>query len=280
MRFGIHMPQKGGFELNLKRCLGFGCNTMQIFSGNPRSWKPPKLDMQVIEQRKQLLEESGVFPLVIHTAYLVNIASLHDDFFERSVFLLRDTMRRASLYGSPYVVLHTGNHGGAGREKGLEKLVTTLKSEMPLWPRGVSLLLENTAGGGNVLGADFEEIGAIFSALSGALPLGLCFDTAHAWAAGYDLSGAEGVEKTLTALDRAVGLHRLKVMHVNDSAFDRGSRKDRHAHIGEGYIGIDGFTALLRFSWPSDLPLILETPQMGTEHDQKNMEVLKKCATR
>ncbi len=279
MRFGVHMPQKGGFKPNLERVAKLGCRSIQVFPGNPTGWKMGRLDQAEIEKRADLLVEKDIHPLVVHSAYLINLAAVNEEFLAKSRELLHQTMQRAGAYRSPYVVLHTGNHLGQGPKKGLEQIVSVLKEDLPLWPPGVKLLLENTAGSGTALGAGFEELAEILGHFPGHT-LGVCIDTAHGWAAGYDLSGPGGVEKTLADFDATVGLDHLHVIHVNDSKVERGSRVDRHAHIGEGRIGKEGFAALLSYGWPEDMPVILETPENGTDWDRINLETLQELAGR
>lgn len=279
MRFGVHMPQKGGFKPNVERVAGLGCQTIQIFPGNPTGWRMGKLDPAEIEKRAALLEENELSPLVVHSAYLINFASTSADFLAKSRKLLHQTMERAAAYRSPYVVLHTGNHGGEGVDKGLEQIVSVIKEELPGWPPEVKLLLENTAGSGTALGSRFEELAEILSHFP-RHTLGVCIDTAHGWAAGYDLGSPEGVEETISHFDATVGLDHLHVIHVNDTHVEPGSRVDRHAHIGEGSIGRKGFAAFLTYGWPEEVPVILETPENGTDWDRANLETLRELAGR
>ena len=273
MRFGVHMPLKGGFEANIKRVKAIGCRTIQIFPGNPTGWKMGKLDGAEIASRSQLVEEADLQPLVVHCAYLINLATNNEEFLAKSKQLLNETIERAALYRAPFVVLHTGNHGGEGKEKGLAQIIGSIGEGLPNWPASVQLLLENTAGSGTALGADYFELGEILKAFP-AGGLGVCIDTAHSWAAGYDFGSAEGFKRSLKELDQAVGLEHLKVIHVNDTKVKLGSRVDRHAHLGEGNVALEGFGALINFGWPEDLPFILETPENGTEWDQINLDKL------
>ena len=277
MRFGVHMPQKGGFKSNVERVAGLGCRTIQIFPGNPTGWKMGKLEPEEIAKRAALLEEKAIDPLVIHSAYLINLATTSEDFLAKSRKLLRETMERAAFYRSPYVILHTGNHGGQGVEKGLEQIVEIIKEDRTGWPEEVKLLLENTAGSGTALGSRFEELAHILSYFP-RRALGVCIDTAHGYAAGYDFGTAAGVEKTLARFDDTVGLNNLGVIHVNDTRVELGSRTDRHAHIGEGNIGREGFAAFLGAGWPEEMPVILETPENGTDWDRINLETLRELA--
>ncbi len=273
MRFGVHMPQKGGFKKNVERASEIGCRTIQIFPGNPTGWRMGKLEPLELEKRAALLKEKDINPLVVHSAYLINLASGNNEFLVKSRKLLNETMERAGFYRSPYVVLHTGNHGGQGVEKGLAQIIGIIKEDLPGWPAAVKLLLENTAGSGTALGARFEELAEILKSFP-KHTLGVCIDTAHSWAAGYDLGSSAGVNKTLSALDSTVGLENLHVIHVNDTKVELGSRVDRHAHIGEGRIANEGFAAVLNYGWPEGLPVILETPENGTEWDRTNLERL------
>lgn len=268
------MPQKGGFEHNVKRAAEMGCQTLQVFLGGPTTWKPPALKIDELQQRSRLLEEYDIAPLVVHAAYLINLSSAKEEFYRKSRFLLQSTMERASYIGSPYVVLHMGSHGGAGFKEGLEFFIATLKEDYIKWPPGVQLLLENTAGGGTSLGGTFIAIGKVLEALEDA-PLGVCLDTAHAWAAGYDLSTPEGLEKAMLELDEHIGMERVKVIHLNDVNTPRGSHRDRHAHLGDGYIGAEGFKLFLAYPWPDGIPVILETPEMGSSWDAVNLARLR-----
>jgi deoxyribonuclease IV len=274
MRFGVHMPLKGGFESNVKRVKEIGCRTIQIFPGNPTGWKMGKLDPVEIGERARLVEAEDLQPLVVHCAYLINLATNNEDFLVKSKQLLNQSMERAALYRAPYVVLHTGNHGGVGRERGLAQIIDSIGEALPAWPDSVQLLLENTAGSGTALGADFGELGEILKALP-KKKLGVCIDTAHSWAAGYDFGSADGVKQNLEVLEKSIRLENLKVIHVNDTKVTLGSRVDRHAHLGEGNIGLEGFGALVKFGWPADFPFILETPENGTEWDKINLDKLQ-----
>ncbi len=276
MRLGIHMPLKKGFAYNAQRLKEIGGETVQVFPGNPSSWKPPSISEEEIRERSKVLEQLEIYPLVIHTAYLINLASANEDTYEKSVKLLRETLFQAELYGAPYVVLHTGSHGGKGPEKGINKIIEALKGELSSWPNEVTLLLENTAGGGNSLGGDIKYMGKIMRNLP-EVPLGLCLDTAHAWGAGYDMASEKGVDQLLKEVEYEMGINRLKLIHANDTNVEMGSSRDRHHHIGEGKIGMTGFTALFNKVWSLDLPVILETPDMGTDKDKQNLETLRSC---
>lgn len=278
MRFGIHMPQKGGFARNVKRAAEIGCQTLQLFIGNPTGWNPPRLDPVEAENRRRLLKQYNIYPLVVHTAYLINLSAKKEEFYQKSRLLLQQTMENAHLIGSPYVVMHIGSHGGRGYKEGMELFISTLEAEIPKFPSGVELLLENTAGGGTSLGGTFISIGNILKAIGKDAPLGVCLDTAHAWAAGYDLSTLEGTERAVEELHEHIGMENIKVIHANDNSTPRGSHRDRHSHLGEGLIGAEGFKNFFSYPWPEDIPVILETPEMGSHWDAINMSRLRSYA--
>lgn len=280
MRFGIHMTQKGGFVRNVRRAAEIGCETLQAFIGNPTSWRAPQLELPEVERRRHVLQECAIDPLIVHTAYLINLAAKKEEFHVKSSRLLQQTMHNAYLLGSPYVVLHVGSHGGRGYQEGVDLFVHTLKKEMQEWPPGVEVLLENTAGGGTSLGGSFITIGKILRSLGEGAPVGVCLDTAHAWAVGYDFSTPGGLEKTMDELGEHIGMDRIKAVHLNDSSAPRGSCRDRHAHLGEGMIGAKGLQAFLSYPWPENMPVILETPERGTEKDALNMARLRSYAVK
>lgn len=236
------------------------------------------MNLEESKQRQEILEEFDIFPLVVHTAYLINLAAVKEEFYHNSRQLLRETGQRAYYLGAPYVVMHIGSHGGKGFKEGLELFIATLKEEMYSWPSEIELLLENTAGGGTSLGGTFISVGNILKAVGEDFPLGMCFDTAHAWAAGYDIASPGGVKRTMKELEEHVGLDKVKVLHVNDTNSPRGSHRDRHSHLGEGLIGEAGFRMLFDYEWPAAVAAILETPQMGSEWDSVNLERLSSYA--
>lgn len=274
MRSGLHMPLKGGFTHNVNRAAELGCSCLQIFPGNPKAWQLAPPDMEELEQRRRLLIERNI-ALVIHSAYLVNMSSANETFLRRSCKLMQETMERAVLLGAPYVVMHVGSHGGRGFEAGMELFVSTLKRELEKWPPQVTLLLENTAGGGTSLGGKFPFLGQILKELGPDIPVGICLDTAHAWAAGYDLSSAEGARESMDELLAAVGLDRVMAIHANNIGSPRGAHRDRHVHLREGLIPPEAYSSLFAYPFPEELPVILETPEIGTHWDEINLKDLR-----
>ena len=273
---GCHLSIAGGLERVFDVAEELGMTAVQIFSHNARSWRmlSSPLPRAAVEGFRARWQESFVRYVAIHTIYLINLASPDPGLWERSIAAVTAELERAGELGIPEVCTHVGAHMGRGLHRGLERAGEALRiildrtAHLP-----VRLLLENTAGGGTTLGGRFEELGALIEQ-AGAQPerLGVCFDTCHAFAAGYDLSTAAGVERALAELDRAVGLERLRLVHLNDSRHPLGSRKDRHEHIGRGRIGLAGFRAIVNHPILRELPFILETPKMLHEEEKLDSE--------
>lgn len=279
MRLGFHMPLSGSVNKQLERASELGMETVQIFTGNPTSWKPGKIDYKTIDKFNKKQTELNIKPLVFHTPYLINMASPKEDVREKSLLLLQNALEKAHAYNAPYVVTHVGSHVGQGLDPGIASVCRILEKLMPEWPSGVTLLLENTSGSGNTLGGEFKELGKIISEMSNPQELGCCFDTAHAWGAGYDISNKSGVDAAVEELAEEVGLNRVKVCHANDTSVELGSTKDRHDHIGEGRIAEAGFSALLNHLKFNPEAVIMETPEIGTEADGRNLERLRKAVS-
>lgn len=275
MRFGMHMGLGGGFRKQIPLAVQAGAETIQIFAGNPTAWAPSKIDEAEIAKARQIAAENDIHPIVFHTAYLINLATPKDEFYAKSKLLMLDSLKRAAIYQSPYVVTHIGSHLGTGLEVGIKRITDALTELRKDWPAGVTLLLENTAGAGGSIGNRFEEIGMILKHFDYPDWLGVCFDTCHAWSAGYDVSSAEGWEETLADFERHIGLGRLKCFHANDTNAERGSHIDRHHHIGQGKIGLEGFRVLVNHPKLQGRPVILETPDDIPDAYKVNLDTLK-----
>jgi deoxyribonuclease-4 len=274
MRLGLHLSIQGSIDRVVDRGLERGCNTFQMFSRNPRGWRSKKLSSLEVESFRRKLGESGIWPVVIHTPYLLNLASPRDDVYSKSVALLKDELRRASELGVPYVVTHLGSHLGYGKMRGFRRIVEAVNDCFSSVENDVFLLLENTAGTKNSMGSSFEDIEYILSRIEVGERVGVCFDTSHAFASGYDLVSRGAVQHTLERFDEVIGLDKLRLVHLNDSKGALGSRVDRHEHIGLGKIGEDGFRNILQ-SPLGQLPLILETPVDGRRTDMGNLEKVR-----
>lgn len=278
MRVGCHVRISGGLHRAVERAVERGCETVQIFVSNPRGWKQSEIVPRDIEAFRNGCREAGLEPVFVHTIYLINLASPVEETWKRSLDALVMNMEAASRLASSAVVTHLGSHGGEGEAAGMERVIRALREAFRRCPRPVPVLLETTAGSGSGVGHDFAQLGAITGAFHGEERLGICLDTCHAFAAGYELRTPEGIEETLAALDREVGLERLRLVHANDSKGDLGSRVDRHEHIGEGKIGMEGFALLARHPVLGGLPWILETPEMSVEKDRENIRRIREAA--
>ncbi|MBS3736320.1 deoxyribonuclease IV [Candidatus Bipolaricaulota bacterium] len=278
MVLGAHMSIAGGIDSSVDRAADLEMNALQIFSHNVRSWSTRELTEEEIRQFKKKRENFGVDYAVVHTSYLLNLASPKDDLWEKSKKGLIEEIRRAHLLGIPAINTHIGAHTGSGLENGIDRLIAALKEVEgtdEFEGSEVKILLENTAGAGTKLGSDFAELGKVLDELNNSDRYGVCIDTCHGFAAGYDFSTEAGLKETLEEFDHAVGLDRLDLIHLNDSIGDRGSHKDRHAHIGRGRIGDEGFAAVVNNPDLRELPFILETPKEeldGKKADRVNLD--------
>lgn len=279
MLLGCHLSIAGGLEQAVARAQELRINALQIFSHNARSWKmgalKPDEARKFIERRRQ----AHIEYTVIHTIYLINLASPDPKNFQLSVQALKDEVQRAGELQIPHVNTHIGAHMGQGVEKGLERIVeainAVLASPQARSAPHVKILLENSAGEGTELGATFAELGAILNSIKEKSRVGVCIDTCHAFAAGYDLTTPRGLEKTLQELERQIGLERVELIHLNDSKFPLGSRRDRHEHIGQGRIGLEGFRLIVNHPALRDKPFILETPKDDEHSDPKNLAAIR-----
>jgi deoxyribonuclease-4 len=282
LRLGAHESVAGGLHLALERAESAGCASLQIWTRNSRQWEAPPLEGEAIRQFRAERARYDIHPIVAHASYLINIASPDDVLYRRSIRTLGDEVLRCDLLGLPYLVLHPGAHTGSGLEAGHARAIAALREVLSPSPRpDVRILVETTAGQGTALGGDFESLAALLSGVNDAERLGVCLDTCHAFAAGYELHHRVGYEAMMAAFAETIGLEHLYVIHLNDSRHPLGSRKDRHAHIGQGEIGLDGFGYLLTDPRLEGLPGILETPKGEALHeDRENLARLREAALR
>ncbi len=278
MILGSHLSIAGGVDKAIDRAYALNENALQIFSQNVRAWKTRQLGVEEVEKFKNKREKYGIDYVVIHTSYLLNLASPKDKLWEKSKAGLLEEIERADALGISAINTHIGSHTGSGLENGLNRLVTALRdiTETEEFNNStVTILLENTAGAGSTLGSDFSELGQVLDQIDYPDRFGVCVDTCHGFAAGYDLSTKYGVQCTLESFDEHVGTDNLKLVHLNDSKGELGSNKDRHNHIGRGKIGEEGFKAIINHPDVRDLPFILETPKEkldGMEADRVNLD--------
>jgi len=262
-----------GYPKAYERGKAIGCTTAQIFARNPMGWKSSPLAAEAAEASREALKVHGIEPLLVHTSYLINLGSPTKKLFGQSVLALQEEFARAHLLGAQLVVLHPGKHMGKGLKKGEQRIAQGLDLAMARMPPGVVLLLEMTAGQGSEIGARASEIADLLGLATHSEAIGVCFDTAHAYAAGYDLGTAEGLDRCLEELDRAFGLKRIRAIHLNDSKVGFGERVDRHEHLGLGKIGLVPLGRLLRHPKLRGIPRVLETPIDSVRDDEENLRI-------
>ena len=281
-RIGFHVSISGGISNSVDNALKIGCNAFQIFSRNPRGWTAKPLQGNDVENFRKKLNESKIDrdSTFVHMPYLPNLSSSNSKLHKKSTNALIEEMKRCSTLGIPYVILHLGKHGEKGKEDGINQLQKACNSATKNRIRdykSVMIILENSAGGRNSIGSKFDELGLILDKLksssSRSNSFGICLDTCHAFAAGYDLRTKEGVNETLHEFRSKIGLSNLKVIHLNDSKEDLNSNRDRHEHIGLGKIGKEGFREFLRHNAVRKLPIIMETPIDSRRDGPGNLKV-------
>ena len=277
LKIGIHTSTRGGVETSVERAYRLGCNTLQIFSSSPRTWRPTVLAARQCETVQDLRHKYDIGPMVIHTSYLVNLCSRTTEFLEKSVIAFRAEIERAMQLGAEYLVLHPGSFRGGTRGEGLNCAVTSIaKAIEKLHVHSkFKVLIENTAGAEYSLGGNFENCAELIERLQRVLPVAACIDTCHTHVAGYDFVTEAGQRETLEMIDRTIGLQNVLVWHCNDAKAERGSKLDRHQHIGQGTIGIDPFRRLLNDPRVAHAAFIAETPIDSPFDDLKNVETLK-----
>jgi deoxyribonuclease-4 len=278
LRIGIHTSIQGSLDKSALRAHELGANTFQIFSASPRMWRARTPSAEEIRRLKEARERLDLRPLVVHDNYLINLAAADPALRRRSVAAFRAELERAAAIGAEYLVAHPGSAAGQSVEEAIDRVAESIaEAARGLALDGLMLLLENTAGSGAALGSRFEELAEIRRRAAGRveLEIGYCLDTAHCLAAGYDVATAAGLKKTVEEVERALKLERVRVIHSNDSKAPLGSRVDRHAHIGEGHIGAEGFRRILAHPRLRTKPFILETPVKEEGDDRRNVEMLK-----
>jgi deoxyribonuclease IV len=308
IKVGLHVPISGGISNSVENALNLHCNAFQIFSRNPRGWATRPLETQEIKNFKTKLEASKIRSdsICVHMPYLPNLSSPNNSLYEKSIRVLLEELQRCSLLGIPYLVLHLGSNLGSGKDNGITQFVNACslalekyKSSSPSMPaisatssssshlpatrtkkgnieqdmsNRVTILLENNVGHKNTIGSKFEDIKLILDRLNAFKDsVGICLDSCHAFAAGYDLTSKTMVDSTLDQFDEVIGLKHLKIVHLNDSRDELGSNLDRHENLGRGKIGNEGLMALCTHKSISNIPFIMETPRENHEEDMKTV---------
>jgi deoxyribonuclease-4 len=281
-RIGIHTSSAGGVQNAAERAYRLGCNTFQIFSSSPRQWAPHELGRPQCDEMNRLRDQYGLKPLVIHTNYLVNLASSNELFLQKSMQALRGEVERALALCADYLVLHPGSFRGTDREQGLLRTAAAIAAStkgLELAQGRLTILIENTAGAEFSLGGSFEQVAEVLQCLEGIVPVGACIDTCHTHVAGYDIVTEDGLRQTLEHLDATIGLNHVRVWHCNDAKCPRGSKLDRHQHIGKGTIGKETFRLLLNDPRLAHAAFIAETPIDRPGDDRRNVDALKRLVT-
>jgi len=273
MQIGLHVPVGAGYDDAVAYAQRLGCTAVQFFSGNPKTYRLGAIDAPLLERFASLRMQAGITSAVIHTSYLINLASEDPKIATNSLRLLKNDLRFAAAGSIAYVNTHLGSYGKRDRSEGFAQVVAALEAALADIAPGVYLVMENSAGAGQLCGGTLEELGA-FVRTVGHPQLAVCLDTAHSWAAGYDIDSAAGVDRFLDLADREIGLDRVVMFHFNDTEVPLGGHKDRHWHIGEGLIGLAGFRALSTHTALANKTAILETP--GEEADDiRNLDRIR-----
>lgn len=275
-RYGKHTSIAGGLPRAIERAAELGCSSLQIFSRNPRGWASPPLGEEEAIAFREARAQLGIGPVVVHDNYLINLASSDTSIRQRSIEAFRDELDRAIRIGADYLVTHPGSAKDGSRARGVRSCIQAVKKAAKgLDLDGLTVLIENTAGQGGCIGRSFDEVADIIAGCEGALPMGTCLDTAHTFAAGYDLLTDGTFAETMAALDAAVGFERVRVIHFNDSKVGLGANVDRHWHLGEGAIGFDALARVARYEPIAHAAIILETPEDDIHDADWNLNQLR-----
>jgi deoxyribonuclease-4 len=281
-RIGIHTSTAGGAANAAERAYRMGCNAFQIFSSSPRQWKPYELAAQQQREMARLRAKYDLYPMAIHANYLVNLAGGNPEFHAKSIAAFRGEVERALALQAEFLVLHPGSFRGGSREEGLQRVALAVERAvdgLDLELANLRILIENTAGSEFSLGGNFEQVAELLHLLGNFVPCGACIDTCHTHVAGYDIVSKDGYDETLDQLDRTVGLKNVRMWHCNDAKAERGSKLDRHQHIGKGSIGLEPFRRLLNDKRLVNAAFIAETPIDEPLDDLTNVNALKRLVS-
>jgi deoxyribonuclease-4 len=277
MILGVHISGAGKIYEALTQAKELGCNTMQVFSRSPQRWRDDYLKPEDIEEFNRRQEKLKIKPFFIHIPYLINLASPNPKLYHASIEAYIEDILEAHLIDADYIVTHMGSHKETSEEAGIKRLTEALNRILDKTKQAkVGILLENTAGSGSWLGYKFIHQRRVLQGLKNRERVGLCFDTAHAFLAGYDISTKEGLEATLNEIDALVGLDLIKLIHLNDAKGKLGSKHDRHDHIGNGFIGREGLKRIINHPKLRNKPFILETPKATLNDDIRNLNIVRK----
>ena len=280
MQIGAHVSSSGGIHTAIDRIEAFGGDAVQIFTQSPRTWRPTNHDPRNFERFKERRAEAAIGGVACHALYLINLASPQDDVYDKSVAALQNTIDVACAIEADAVVFHVGSHLGSGFEAGVERVVPALRESLKRCSETTWLLMENSAGTGDTVGRSLDELAILFDALDRHERLGICLDSCHLFATGYDVTDRAALDAVLAEVDDRIGLDRLRVVHVNDSATPLGSNRDRHANVGEGLLGED-LGVFMSHPKLQGLPALLEVPgKDGHGPDADEVRKLKELHAR
>jgi deoxyribonuclease IV len=282
-RIGAHLGTAGGASNAVERAHEIGANTLQIFSSSPRMWRAPKVDPKQCERMRELRAKFDVGPLVIHTSYLVNVCSQSSEVREKSIAAFRGEIERALALGAEYLVLHPGSWKGMTRDEGLKLAAESIERAidgLPWQATPFHILIENTAGSECSLGGNFEQVAELVARLQHHAPVAVCLDTCHTWVSGYNIVSPDGYEDTMKQAAATVTFEAVRVWHCNDAKAARGSKLDRHEHIGQGTMGLEPFRWLLNDPRFDHCAFIAETPVDEEGDEERNVQALKRLVKR
>jgi deoxyribonuclease-4 len=291
-RFGVHTSIAGGLPNAVRAAVLKGCDGFQIFARNPRGWSERALSRQEVREFRRAREQAGLWPLAIHSVYLINLAAQDEQLLARSRDSFRQEILRSLEIGADFLVVHPGNPKTASADAGIQTAIESVRAAAAgLKLNGaaasqsranrkncLTILIENTAGQGSSIGCNFEQVADIVAALEDDVPVGVCLDTAHTFASGYNIATKSGFKLTVQKIERSFGFDKLRLIHCNDSKAALGSRVDRHQHIGLGHIGIDAFQRFLHHPKFRAVPFILETPVDEVRDDEGNLTVMRELS--
>ncbi len=271
-KIGFHASAAGGVDKSVERVKKLSADTFQVFLNSPRVWAYPKLSDKQINEFRSKINQYNYSDITVHLAYLPNLATYEQEKKEKSFQVIKEAIKRCDILGISNLVIHIGSHRDKGVDAGIENVIKILDQSIELEPN-VKLLLETSSGSPKLVGNKFEELEMIINGVSDESKIGVCFDTCHVFAAGYDL--AKNTSEVMDEFENILGLNKIRVMHCNDSKGELGSRRDRHEHIGLGHIGLEAFSYLLNHKKMKRVPFIIETPNNEIRDDIANMNVLR-----
>jgi deoxyribonuclease IV len=279
VQLGAHVSSSGGIHTAIDRIEAMGGDAVQVFTQSPRTWRPTNHDPANFERFKERRAEAGIGGVVCHALYLINLASPDDDLYSKSVEALKNTVDVGCAIEADAVVFHVGSHLGSGLDAGLERVVPALAEALERCSETTWLCMENTAGAGDTIGRSLEELATLYEALDGHPRLGVCLDSCHLFASGYDVTDPAEFDRVVSDVDRLIGLDRLRCLHVNDSKAPLGSNRDRHDNIGDGLLG-EKLGVFLAHPKLQGLPALLEVPGEGHGPDAEQVRKLKELYAR